>query len=130
VKLLTATSLSQGYRANDFDFCIEGELVHIDPPCATDRHDPDGHCGCGRSFGGLNSHLATTTAMIREIDGFTSEDYVEALRSSLEQQGWDAAEAVHEAAALHCLAQHWPAGTVLERRLDQIAARGVIRQPR
>jgi hypothetical protein len=129
VKLLTATNLSQGYRDNDFDFCVEGELVHIDPPCAKDRRDPDGPCGCGRSFGGLNSHYATTTAMIRDLDGFTEADYVEALRSSLDQQGWDSSQAVHEAAALYCLAQHWPAGTVLERRLDQIAARRSIRQP-
>ena len=129
MKLLTATSLSQGYRENDFDFCVEGELVHIDSPCARDKHDPDGPCGCGRSFGGLNSHYATTTAMIRDLDGFTPADYVEALRSSLEQQGWDSTQAVHEAAALYTLAQHWPAGTVLERRLDQIAARRSIRQP-
>jgi hypothetical protein len=129
VKLLTATSLTQGYRDNDFDFCIEGELVHIDPPCAKDRDDPDGSCGCGRSFGGLNSHRATTTAMIRDVPGFTAEDYVEAIRSSLEQQGWDSSQAVHEAATLYCLSQHWPPGTVVERRLDQIATRGVMRQP-
>jgi hypothetical protein len=130
VKLLTATCHTQGYRDNDFHFCVEGELVHIDPPCAFDRADPDGRCGCGRAFAGLNSHLATTTAMIREVGGFTPADYLEALRSSLDQQGWDSSEAFHEAAALHCLAQQWPLGTVLERRLDQIAARGVIRQPR
>ena len=128
MKLLTATGATQGYRDNDFNFCVEGELVHIDPPCAADREDPDGPCGCGRSFGGLNSHLGTTTAMIREVDGFSPDDYLEALRSSLDQQGWDSSQAVHEAAALHCLAQHWPVGTVLERRLNQVAARR-IRQP-
>ena len=129
MKLLTATCSTQGYRDNDFDFCVEGELVRIESPCATDRHDPDGPCGCGRSFDGLNSHQATTTAMIRDIPGFTPADYVEALRSSLDQQGWDAAHAVHEAAELYTLAQQWPAGTILERRLDQVAARGAIRQP-
>jgi hypothetical protein len=129
VKVLTATSATQGYRNNDFTYCVEGELVHIDPPCAEDRANPDGPCGCGRSFSGLNSHLATTTAMIREVD-FGPEDYLEALRSSLEQQGWEWSAAVHEAAALHCLAQHWPVGTIVERRLDQIAVRNPIRQPR
>lgn len=129
MKLLTATGLTQGYRDNDFDFCIEGELVHIDSACAKDRDNPDGPCGCGRSFGGLNSHFATTTAMIRDIPGFTADDYTEAIRSSLDQQGWDASQAVHEAAMLYTLSQQWPAGTVLERRLDQIATRGVMRQP-
>jgi hypothetical protein len=129
MRLLTATSITQGYRVNDFSFCVEGELVHIDPPCAKDRGDPDGRCGCGRSFSGLNSHHATTTAVIREVD-FSPADYLEALRSSLDQQGWDSSQAVHEVAALQCLAQHWPAGAVLERRLDQIVMREVIRQPR
>ena len=129
VKLLTATGLTQGYRDNDFHFCIEGELVHIDLPCAEDRIDPDGPCGCGRSFGGLNSHYATTTAMIRDIEDFSPADYLEALRSSLDQQGYDSSQAVHEAAALHCLARSWPAGTVVERRLNQIVSRGIFREP-
>ncbi len=100
MKLLTATGLTQGYRDNDFHFCVEGELVHIDLPCAMDRGDADGACGCGCSFGGLNSHHATTTAMIRDVEGFGPGDYLEALRSSLEQQGYDSSQAVHEAAAL------------------------------
>ena len=129
MKLLTATSSTQGYRDNDFDFCVEGELVHIASPCAGDHRDPDGACGCGRAFTGLNSHAATTTVMIRDLPGFTPADYVEALRSSLNQQGRDSSHVIHEAAALYTLARQWPAGTVLERRLDQIAARGPIRQP-
>ncbi|WP_457008536.1 DUF7715 family protein [Geodermatophilus sp. SYSU D00965] len=28
----------------------------------------DGGCGCGRSFSGMNSHRATTTAVVREVD--------------------------------------------------------------
>jgi len=129
VKLLTATSSTQGYRDNDFDFCVEGELVHIGESCAGEHPDPDGPCGCGRSFIGLNSHAATTTVLIRELPGFTPADYVEALRSSLQQQGRDASHVIHEAAALYTLARQFPAGTVLERRLDEIAARGPIRQP-
>ena len=129
MKLLTATSSTQGYRDNDFDFCVEGELVHIGEPCAGGHPDPDGPCGCGRSFTGLNSHAATTTVVIRDLAGFTPADYVEALRSSFQQQRLDASQVIHEAAALYTLARQWPAGTVLERRLDQVAARGPIRQP-
>ncbi len=122
MKVLTATVATQGYRGNDFDFCVEGELVHIGEVCAKDRDDPDGGCGCGRSFGGLNSHRATTTAMIREID-FSRGDYVEALRSSLDQQGWDPAAAPDEADSLLYLADILPLGAVVERRLSNIAVR-------
>ena len=93
MKVLTATSRTQGQRGNDFHWCIEGELVHFGMVCATDHADPDGGCGCGRAFAGLNSHRATTTAMIREIESFTRDDYIEAVRSSLDQQGWDPATA-------------------------------------
>ncbi len=125
MKVLTATVTTQGYRGNDFDYCVEGELVHIGMVCAKDRSDPDGGCGCGRAFAGLNSHRATTTAMIREID-FTRSDYLEALRSSLAQQGWDAAAAQDEADSLLLLADALPVGVVVERRLSRIAVREQI----
>ena len=126
MKLLTATKVTQGYRDNDFHWCIEGELVHIGAVCAGDRGDPDGACGCGRAFAGLNSHRATTTAMVREVSGFTEADYVEALRSSLEQRGYDATFAEHEAAELRCLVRDWPVGAIVERRLDEIVVREVV----
>ncbi len=125
MKVLTATVTTQGYRGNDFDYCVEGELVHVGMVCAKDRSDPDGGCGCGRAFAGLNSHRATTTAMIREVD-FTRGDYVEALRSSLAQQGWDAAAAQDEADSLLLLADALPVGVVVERRLSKIAVREQI----
>ena len=125
MKVLTATVTTQGYRGNDFDYCVEGELVHVGMVCAKDRSDPDGGCGCGRAFAGLNSHRATTTAMIREVD-FTRGDYVEALRSSLAQQGWDAAAAQDEADSLLLLAEALPVGVVVERRLSKIAVREQI----
>ncbi|NVI91347.1 hypothetical protein [Actinomadura sp. BRA 177] len=126
MKLLTATNAGQGLRDNDFDWCVEGELVHIGMVCARDRDDPDGGCGCGRSFAGLNSHRATTTAMVREIPGFTEGDYVLAIRSSLEQQGCDPSFAEHEAALLRCLVRDWPVGVIVERRLDEIVVRQVV----
>src|SRR3979411_381741 len=86
MKVLVATAETQGLRPNDFDFCVEGELVTVGLVCAPDRRDPDGGCGCGRAFAGLNSHRATTTAKVKEIE-LSEDDYVEALRSSLTQQG-------------------------------------------
>ncbi len=124
MKVLVATARTQGEREGDFNWCVEGELVWIGLVCASDQADPDGgRCGCGRSFGGLNSHRGTTTAVVRDLPGFTRSDYVEALRSSLEQQGWPTGIAESEADELLELARYWPPGTVVERRLDTISVR-------
>jgi hypothetical protein len=125
MKILSATSLTQGQRDSDFHWCIEGELVHFGLVCAADRNDPDGGCGCGRSFAGLNSHRATTTAMVREVEGFTRDDYVEAIRSSLSQQGWDPSTAEDEADELIQILADWPVGAVTERRLNHVQVRMV-----
>jgi hypothetical protein len=129
MKLLTATASTQGQRDNDFDWCVEGELVRIGPVCANDRDDPDGYCGCGRAFGGLNSHRATTTAMIRDLDGFTRADCIEAIRSSLFEQGWDPGTAEDEADELIQIAAGWPVGAVAERRIDHVLVRTVMPLP-
>lgn len=126
MKILTATSRTQGQRDSDFHWCIEGELVHFGLVCAADREDPDGGCGCGRAFAGLNSHRATTTAMVRDIDGFTRDDYIEAIRSSLAQQGWDPSTAEDEADELIRILSDWPAGAVAERRLNHVQVRTVL----
>jgi hypothetical protein len=125
MKVLAATSRTQGQRATDFHWCIEGELVHFGTVCAADREDPDGGCGCGRAFAGLNSHRATTTAIVREIEGFTRDDYIEAIRSSLAQQGWDPSSAEEEADELMAIVADWPVGAVAERRLYTVSVRMV-----
>lgn len=129
MKILTATSRTQGDRHNDFHWCIEGELVHFGMICRADQGNPDGRCGCGRAFAGLNSHRATTTAMVRDIQGFTRDDYIEAIRSSLAQQGWDPHTAEDEADELIDLISDWPTGTVAERRLNVISVRTVPAPP-
>jgi hypothetical protein len=98
---------------------VEGELVWIGLVCAADRRDPDGGCGCGRSFAGMNSHQATTTARIADI-GLDFAHYAEALRSSLKAQGWPTREAIAMAGELADLADEFPVGAVLERRLDDV----------
>ncbi|MFP5022036.1 DUF7715 family protein [Pseudonocardia phyllosphaerae] len=126
MKLLVATALTQGVRPNDYHFCIEGELVWIGLVCAADRADPDGGCGCGRGFGGLNSVRATTTARVADLP-FTRADYVEALRSGLHQQGWMLApgEIAYMADDLAALVADVPEGAVLERRLDDVVVRAL-----
>jgi hypothetical protein len=101
-----------------------GELVRIDTPCATDRRDPDGGCGCGRAFAGLNSARPTTTARVADLP-LSRADVTEALRSSLGQQGWDSSWAAGEAGGLLDLVADLPVGTVLGRRLFEI----VVRRP-
>jgi hypothetical protein len=84
----------------------------------------DGGCGCGRAFSGLNSARATTTARVAELP-LGRDDVVEALRSSLAQQGWDPSGASDEADGLLELVADLPAGTVLGRRLFEL----VVRRP-
>ncbi len=122
MKVLVATSDTQGQRGNDFSYCIEGELVTVGLVCAADEENPDGGCGCGRAFAGLNSHKATTTAKVKAVE-LSEEDYVEALRSSLAQQGWPTEDVGELAAWLVQLVSTWPTGSVIERRLDDIFIR-------
>ena len=122
MKLLVATSDTQGQRGNDFSYCIEGELVTVGLVCAADEENPDGGCGCGRAFAGLNSHKATTTAKVKDVE-LSEEDYVEALRSSLAQQGWPTEDVGELAAWLVQLVSTWSTGSVIERRLDDIFIR-------
>lgn len=134
MKLLIATSQTQGQRASDFTYCIEGELVTPDVfTCDRDRQEgPDGGCGCGRAFGGLNSHMFTTTAIVADIDGITMDDLTAAVSSYREHTGWaqlddheneTEAWAASMATVIAGLAETHPAGTVLERRLDVVQAR-------
>src|SRR5262245_6200262 len=89
MKILAATSQTQGQRASEFNWCIEGEVVTFTGTCDRDRTEgPDGGCGCGRAFAGLNSHKATTTAIVRDLDGYTLDDLTEAVRSYRQQAGW------------------------------------------
>jgi hypothetical protein len=124
MKLLVATARTQGDRSNDYHWCIEGELVRVGDVCPSDRSDPDRGCGCGRGFGGLNSHRATTTARIADVP-LSRAEYTEAIRSSLEQQGWDPCIdcAAREADGLAALVADWPVGAVVERRLDELRVR-------
>ncbi|MHA3704850.1 DUF7715 family protein [Jatrophihabitans sp. YIM 134969] len=129
MRMLTATSQGQGDHEGDYCFTVEGELVGVAPPCATDARDPDGGCGCGRGFFGMSSHRATTTATIRDLD-LTRAEFTEALAGYYDAAGYGrftTAELAGEVSDLLEVAAAWPAGTVLERRLDLIRVRSVVR---
>jgi hypothetical protein len=135
VKLLTATSRTQGQRASDFNWCTEGELVTTSTfVCDRDiREGPDGGCGCGRAFAGLNSHSSGTTAMIRDVP-LTAGDLALAIRGYRESAGWldlaDDAETAEswladEVADLIETAEAYPVGAVLEYRMGALEVREV-----
>jgi hypothetical protein len=125
MKVLTATATGQGVRDNDFNWTIEGELVQVGLACASDQLNPDGGCGCGRSFSGLSSHRAGTTAVVRDLP-LSRQDVATAVAGYLESAGYGSPtsqELADEVDELLAIADYFPVGAVLERRLDELAIR-------
>jgi hypothetical protein len=127
--VLVVTNRTQGARTNDFLSvnATLGELVDITSPCDSDRGEPDGGCGCSRSFTDLASRYCTTTAEVVERE-LTMPHYVQAHLASLVRAGqpedattraW-AAEAAQDLARI---ASAFTVGTVVERRGDLIQER-------
>ncbi|MEN8707231.1 MAG: hypothetical protein ABF306_13940 [Nocardioides marinisabuli] len=129
MKVLVATSSTQGDVDGDYSFCVPGEILWITMVCDTDRLYPEKGCGCGRGFGGLTSHRATTTAEVADLD-ITEADMGLAVRTSLTDQGWlapEIAEMHDEIVAetvelVRALAEPLPEGTIVRRRLDEFHA--------
>jgi hypothetical protein len=97
------------------------------PFCDRDAADPDGGCGCGRSFDGVDHHRATTTAKVVETD-LDQRAWREIVRLSLTHAGWhtmDDFDAFYISVAddMIELAADLPVGTVLGRRIDQTYTR-------
>lgn len=117
MKVLVATSKTQGKRKNDFTHAIEGEFVSFTMEC--DGEKVDGPCGCRRSFAGFDSRRATTTVLVAETD-MTREDFVAAYRAAMNASGWgefmDEADFYADADELLRIAAAAPVGTVLEKR--------------
>jgi hypothetical protein len=128
MKVLSATTRTQGVREGDFDWTIEGELVWVGVVCARDQRDPDGGgCGCGRSFSGLSSHRATTTAQVSDLD-LTRDDVLTAYAGYLESAGYGSfahAELADEVDELLAICATWHTGEVIERRLDLLRPRTI-----
>jgi hypothetical protein len=131
MRILVATSLTNGDFPGDYNHCVDGELVYMQEPCASDLRDPDGPCGCGRGFAGTNSHHATSTAVV--VDSELSADEVdEAVRSSLEAGGWlDPSFCTPELARamvrelvddMQRVARNFETGTVVRRRINHYFA--------
>lgn len=127
MKALVATRATQGLRATDRTDCLEGEMVWMIAPCETSRRRPDGPCDCGRTFLGMSSQGATTTAIVRDIAGMSRQDYEDALRGSFAARGLCSRcrsmffpTHVDE---LLALAGALPEGAVVGRRLGKLVVR-------
>lgn len=123
MKAFVATTLTQGTRTGDFGYGVEGELVAVGVTCRKDSADPArGECGCGRSFAGLSSQRATTTATVKDIP-LTASEYEETMRDGLVALGWPLEDAGEVAEVLAEIAHSLPEGTVVGRVGDEILVR-------
>lgn len=139
MKVLVATEATQKWRANDFSWADVGEPVVYGMVCDRDRRpdgspDPDGWCGCGRSFEGLHSGLGTTTAVVAQVEMGDHDETVAAfVKRMAARHGWlkpddpDHARYLDELAAeveeLLEIAGGYPVGTVVELRGEQPVVR-------
>jgi hypothetical protein len=80
MKVLIATAESQGQAANDYCWTVEDELVRL-VDC------PDDLCRCS-AFGGIESHKASTTALVVERADLDPSTLVQVFRQDLENQGY------------------------------------------
>ena len=127
MRILAATSRTNGDVAGDYHHCVEGELVYMQDPCAGDRRDPDRSMRVRRGFAGTNSHRATSTAVVVPST-LTLDEVDEAVRSSLEAGGWLDPSFCTPALArgmvrelvddMQRVAHHFDVGTVVRRRID------------
>ncbi len=115
MKVLVATAETQGERDTDYHWAVEGELVWIQEPCATDLRRMPNACGCGRGFAGLASHRATSTVKVVDRPELSFDDYTEAIRTSIGDGGWPTEWAPDLAVALADFATEWETGAILER---------------
>lgn len=127
MKLLVATTKTQGDKKNDFNWLPTGEYVVMGFVCDTDRGDPDGGCGCGRAFEGIDHLKSATTAEVVEAP-FDRAKWVEMVRLSKTKAGWNEMEDFDEFCAAIAdevidAVRDLPIGTVVGRRIDDLVVR-------
>ena len=120
MKILTATSQTQGTSPLDFHWCNEGEILAFGFEC--DGGTWDDHCGCRRSLCGIKTHKASTTFMVKDSP-FSPGELQTLFATSLVHAGWY--RSVSEETVRHAeelvdevrqIADHFPTGSILERR--------------
>jgi hypothetical protein len=123
LKIFVSTHFTQGDMPGDFCFVPEGEVVGR-YAFVCDLEKPDGSgCGCGRAFGGFETHAGTTTAMVVEAH-LTELEWRAQLFQTLRDTGWASAmSATDLAEIIDDLVEHdlgaaavLPIGRVVGRR--------------
>lgn len=128
MKVLVATKKTQGFRTNDFCFTEENEFLGFSFEC--DGATVDDACGCARSFSGLATHKATTTAIVQDMKGITENTFIgvyrlSMVRASLVPPGEDAPWVHERARAILEVASRYAVGTIVEKRGESIGRRVV-----
>ncbi len=125
MKVLVATSETNGDRKNDFCFTEELELVHL-PLIECDSEEPDGRCGCKRAFCGLNTHRATTTAQVVDLN-IDDNEYLMLFSNGLKTSEWEDFISdkwiQEEVTFMLDLANKFDSGTIVGRCGDAIISR-------
>jgi hypothetical protein len=84
MRVLVATRELQGAVAGDFAWGVDGELV----TGVAEECDAGDACGCRRSWVGLGSSRATTTAMVVDRPAIGEAVLREAVEDWLDRSGW------------------------------------------
>jgi hypothetical protein len=112
MKIIVATSETQGRQPGDFNFVPDGEIVMV-----SDCDCLHAGCDCVRSMVGIKNGKGTTTMKIVESN-MTGEEYrrlIKEANHSYGELGIDDITFNEQADALLDLAMQFPVGAVIER---------------
>jgi hypothetical protein len=124
MRVIVATTKTQGQRPGDYFWAVEGELVLV----PTLECCEPARCGCGRGFAGLASHRACTTAEVVERGDLTPTLLADLMEEDWIRQGVEVdallRAAIEEDVAFVTSALDGLAlGQVLERAGDLVTVR-------
>jgi hypothetical protein len=126
MKVLVATKKTQGFRNNDFSWTDEGEYLGFSFEC--DGATADDACGCARSFSGLGTHKATTTAIVEDKTGISENTFIGIYRLSMVRAGFvapgeNAPWVRDHVRSILEIASRYAVGTIVEKRGESIGTR-------
>ena len=122
MKILVATTRTQGQRPNDFCFVPEGEPLM--PSFECEGEEVDGRCGCRRSLTGVKCRKATTTALVTEVRHdrrWLASTFARSLRRAGFRPEPEEVRQMVDRAIL--VATRFATGSVVERRGDDFRVR-------
>lgn len=122
MKIIVATSETQGQRPGDFNFVPNGEIVMV-----SDCEYLHTECDCARSMAGIKSDKEATTMKVIESN-IALEEYHRLIGEANQRYGElgvDDAICSERADALIDLVMQIPAGTVIERNGEEVYLRQI-----